>query len=693
MGFDPVFVDLSEVIPITRTKNTVGDTFANLLMAESQTPEGKFLIKNNSQFTSKTGKIWLDANVDGLFSESRIKLYMVTCNFTPDTGTAEHCWATVTENEDAIVNMLHGGSNVEFVVSTVEEHAGKADKKDEPTPATAPVGAVANTTKGKGKQKAKPVAKHVDKHEVHDSLTGYPHIHMMIAVSSTTGIYPNSVSFTKSILDTGTFNDVFQSGTKTKGNRNMDRNSGMFAYVMKNSRYIGSTNKLNRLPTRVWNFSANRGLELILQQMSRIAFIEVHSMCNTQGRPHQVDLMTDEPLVTTERVPEDVIVRTSNLPPMSEVTLSRKLEGTTSRIRARNWVITVMERLNLRIFRGGIHQKVEASLNTWKKWGEYDRLIGVSADEHHVDDVLPHRKEMTDLMSLPDQSIFPTLAMPYEWVEYNDCMMNLLCGIVVPKSAKYTCFAYYPSVTKADIATHQMWTGKRPNLWLNIVTNSDLYSVASFYASMYRLLVPKKIKDKAPFLHGPPNSGKTSLIVPFLSMFPESDIGYFRPAGGFEMAGLAKKEIVSWDEAERSTHRGDGLKLVEGGSYSENGKHKDTQTVMITCRPVILSNSEDWMSILVTGDDGASKRVADPAYEVRVEKYALKTIPEAERDPRKYKEMVEVETPWIVLCCATIAFAGCVRKHESDNGLLVMDDQAEIDKVLDMTRVCGYVGK
>lgn len=462
------------------------------------------------------------------------------------------------------------------------------------------------------------------------TLEGYPHIHMMIAYNSYTGTFRDTIEFGRLIQDQ--FPDIQVGGRKTQG-RNIDYEDPLklTAYIIKNARHKTVIDKLGGNECiMLWNHRKTNDVDDFFRGLIKfnvpILFVYQH---------------------ITKEAPEP-----------SKLTIKK---GTSRFQKALNFIKAVMELNDLRISEGYIFKKIEGSRMSWKYEMSFDNIIGCCMDtSDHSDLMVKEKSNLIRHMESEDQNYLPTLKLDYQWLEYKDFYYFIPTGTILNcDQTKYNCFNYFPEISLKDFQNGDI----EPKEWLSILRNSNRNNL-DIYKTFYSLFMLRGHKEKVPYLVGPPNCGKTTLIDPIRDIYPVQKIAIIVNAGHFTNSMLVDKTIAIFDEGAgmKTLDEATLLKVLENKSLiGINEKFKNPKVEEININIVIMSNENDLTRDLIAFDKN-NPLVA------RINPIILKTL---DKPDSKKHDLVMKEQGKIVLYLGVMYFDRLEIIDNPDNPLIV----------------------
>ncbi len=500
------------------------------------------------------------------------------------------------------------------------------------------------------------------------TLKGYPHIHMGVAFTTTTGItrdlneikrkiqpYVRDVDFTK--------RDGTSTGIKRGRKMDISNDAKIMGYVLKNARHETTMEKIERTPVVVYNYRNEPNIENVYTMLYQQTAVAMSMDTRERERmeikvPFILEIMNAEP----ENAQTNLAPKVTNKP----ITRSKKS-------RMMNIVKTYLEANQMALTaRGTIYQRIKESKKSWKYWGMPEELYEEMCDPENFELLDSTRKQFFTYTTGKFKKLLPYVELDYQWIEFKDFMYNLTTSEVIKENIErqpYESFAYIPETEYEDIHPELK---KKPKRWFEILRNSGYMEGEELTEKGKELIMavndiykPKTHKSKSLVLHGKSNSGKTSLIDPIYDLYPKDARMKITAAGGFELAGLIMRpQFVVSDEHDKGRLRRDQtLILVEGDvEMALNIKHVNTQTVNVEARSAFICNEIDWAmkegsekkSVLTmidaeTGREIKVEQEIDEAYENRMLFCEMNVLPRGKCSSVVRRKMIEEEKGLIPL--------------------------------------------
>lgn len=466
------------------------------------------------------------------------------------------------------------------------------------------------------------------------SLTGYPHIHLAIGFMSLRGRFRDPRELHSLLLEV--MPDI-QIGTKKGKAVNFDHPPALVGYILKNTRH-----------------------STVRELLEATGYGDKHAIFNCKQAPMELVRFFKE--IVLMRCPLTFInERQQVIEPYSKKYTAKR--GGNQFREACDIVIFAMEKYQLAMANGWLYQKDPDSKQTWMPWknnsnysGSARCFIGTLLSPEN-DIIIQHRSKIEETLTTPGQSIFPTITLDCQWVEFADCFMFIGGGIITNRTHR-PCFVRFSEITRSMLEDGTDLTPKR---FLQIIQNSfpDQATAKELLQSLFKLYLPRIHKDPVLYMVGEPNSGKTTLIDSIARMYPEDRVMRLCESK-FSLADITGKYLLILDEGIGIESLGDKvlLKLLEGDStLSIDSKHKDAATRKVNINLIIASNRDLFRSSL---------DVEEPsAFDTRLIRFNFKTL--VDRVPGG-KQSVMIEQARILLYLAKSYF-GELTFNDNENSV------------------------
>lgn len=497
-------------------------------------------------------------------------------------------------------------------------------------------------------------------------LKGYPHIHMAVAFTTTTGIMKDLREMKRKLLMYGPDVDFQKKdGTSTRRRRgrqvDIENDAKILGYIFKNSRHEGTMEKLGRMPVVLYNIRNEQNISnlygMLYQKTGAAVMIDINPREKIEVKmPFTLEIINEKEKSIQTNLPE----KETNKP-----------RAQTKLMQMINMVETYLERNQMGITgRGTIYQRIAESRKSWRYWGTPGELYKRLTTKETVELLNKTKKSYEEYMTGGYENIFPYINIDYKWIEFNDFYFYIPTGEVVKKIEevfRYECFAYCPEVKYEQIYPEMKITPKR---WLRILENSG-YIVegelteegVKIVKGVYSIMKPKRHKEKGLAIVGESDAGKSSLIMPVILLFPRDTIVRLTDAGGFGLARLTRNPeiVISEEHHKNRLRRDESLQLLEGNiEMSVNIKQKVEEEVFVKARVIFLCNEKDWaykqnISLLTMEGEKPEDKM-DAAYTNRLIFCQMRSLPVEERSAETRDMMIREERSIIPLYAAKINF-------------------------------------
>jgi hypothetical protein len=508
------------------------------------------------------------------------------------------------------------------------------------------------------------------------TLKGYPHIHMAIAFTTTTGVIRDLRTIAQKVLTYAHDVDIRKKdGTSMKVRRgrkvDISNDGKVLGYVFKNARHEETAKALKKYPTTIYNYRNNGRITELYTAIYNNTAVIMSMDTNAREKIEVKETTIKQEITKTQTTSEQ-----TNL----AATVTNKPIVNTKLMQMLNMVETYLERNQMAITpRGTIYQRIAESKKSWRYWGTPGEMYKKLVNKETVGLLSKTKKDYEEYTSGGYEEILPYVKLNFMWIEFKDFYYYIPTSEIVKKTEeefKNECFAYCPEIKYEQVYPELK---VKPVEWLKILENSGYIREEELteegkllVKGVYGLMMPKTHKSKGLALYGESNSGKSSIIEPITALYPQDVILRLTDAGGFGLARMVgKPQIVISEEHHKGRLRRDQeLMLLEGNiNMSVDIKHKTDVTVYIEARTVFICNERDWahkQNLLMGGQKGGtgpvsgqeiiSEEVIDEAYANRLIFTEMRKIPPGRCSHEKREEMIEKEKGIIPLYTAKQQF-------------------------------------
>ena len=404
------------------------------------------------------------------------------------------------------------------------------------------------------------------------SLEGYPHFHVAVCQANIGGIIDDVARYGPIVTKIfgSDIEDIQIGQRKGKGIKlNWDDPRVLLGYIMKNSRHLDVDKRLG--PNKKFHTVTN-----LIRSPKAVCelFHKLSSMNNRMTIINEIE--GDEPF--------------------KEITTKK---GDTPLEKAYGRIKFIMEQNKYRLCNGKIYEKVKGSKMTWRVAeedmefdGKIDFFMGSVRTQENLF-LIPLIPGIKDTMKEKNQSIFPSINLDCQWLEFGDCFLCMPLGAIIKENDKYPCVGYFPEILHADIVNDKV---AFPVKFMEIIDNSikDPTAKKALCDKLFELYLPRIHKDPVLYLLGEPNSGKTTLIEAVTKLLP-SDRRMGIADSNFALQEISDKWLLLIDENQGVVRQTTSimLKLLEGDAELPlDVKHGAPISAKVNMNIIIASNDD-----------------------------------------------------------------------------------------------------
>lgn len=382
-----------------------------------------------------------------------------------------------------------------------------------------------------------------------NSLKGYPHIHLAVAVKNNSKYFnlcKNIEAYIKSnqhlpFFDIKATRLAETSSKKNKTNLVYDNSldGPIFSYVLKNDRFYKTylnlnknTDKLNHSIT-LFNFNDDSNVNRFFKFFTQFG-IKINNVENGMLNDDELKLLI------YKNLHKPSVYGELNFKGKSKSVITSSQNAS---IRAIKQMCLFMEENNFAFtFNGQLYKKIDGSVNTW----QFDEIIkdaeGLYYTIKNIDSnyelFTEHfKKEFIETSKNINQNDYPKVFVDGFSIEYKDFYYFMPSRAIIQKNGDpfqhYPCVSYFSCIEYKDLENIEKYE-LIPNNWINILNNSgyldengkplgfygkNLVKEFHYYASSFR---PDKSKQSS--LLGQTNSCKSSAIETINKAFPNNTV-------------------------------------------------------------------------------------------------------------------------------------------------------------------------
>lgn len=518
-----------------------------------------------------------------------------------------------------------------------------------------------------------------------ESLIGYPHIHVAVFISLTSGTVTQDHVFARDFVTNLNFGDDIDVSSSNKAKKTDTRSHAhsSLEYVLKDSNHDLPYFRLLQV------FSGNQGyISEDIVKTSHANNVCLIDFSNDSEVYQFFDGINKRKIHI--HIPYNPNIQDIEINPMTliapEFSATTK-PSTPVQIDDENFVISVgliveyMNNCNLRICDGKVYQRVRHSRRTWKLWedGElktiYGKLTAIVRDLKTINKLAKSAKRIEEVTSWSDSIILPSVKINWFYIEFKDFYLHLPSFSIIKGDLPddFNCGIYCGHHSYEDIISMEFETLNSIG-WTDLIKNQPFYEErsAEFLCDWYKVLLPLIQKGKVLTLHGPANTGKTSVFEPVIKLYGRENTAQIKE-GRFGLANIVNKKILSIDDATNKALSENGsLNLLENNSFIYEQKYKDAKCGRFEGNMFICTNEfpESWYDPESYGMS-PEERALKAQYDVRLKIYRFtRTIKNPEAG--KMKKMCQEELEKLIfltgICHATVEL-----KRKRDESLHVFE--------------------
>lgn len=482
----------------------------------------------NTSLRNKGASQLIDVNKD-LIDKYNLKVYLATLTYDPSVIKNNDAWNHIHSNRLKALDVLKQHDEIEFAVSTVEMHHGK--KNDKGTEGT---------------------------------LIGYPHIHICIGVSTSTGMYTQPNTISKWFMDANIMPDVDVREKRTKIS-----SFDSLKYVLKDS-----THEKTYLLINAYEMGVSLGYNVLKNNKKTIEKIHdnlsIPSIILGFNRLVDIQNMFRDLISFTrvkQRIPMTIAYLSGGIeePELEDIILDDDIESesvssvktSTSSVRTEedtrlatqtpllvgtSIVKSYMYDNDLVLSQNNnVYKKISGSKMSYRHYSSTVLDVckeALGGKEHSK--YAKEAKTIAEFMEVKNHrdSTFkcPRIEFDYHvpWIEFGDCFYCPLINMCIREQNVYPCYMYEPNI-KFRMLEPLMDRFSKKSKWAEIIHNwgytedKEASVCSTFFTTMIQ---PRHHKSKALNLVGDSNAGKTTLLMPFRQLYPPDQISVMKQTIG-----------------------------------------------------------------------------------------------------------------------------------------------------------------
>lgn len=439
----------------------------------------------------------------------------------------------------------------------------------------------------------------ISKHkEMGNNLLGYPHIHIAIAYAD----IPNPEIFRREIfeylMEKNIFPDPDVAAVKEKKSEIEGRS---IMYVIKNH-----SNKYIYACLRKFDSEENIIRWYINSNSNKDDYVEFAKGFMVKGDKKYFKVIPADLIVVNRKPKPGLRLKILNQP-LNVDPEKNNYNRTLSHIQE------TMEKNGTVICDGVIFKKRENAKMTYEKYTTIEEYVNeiTSAEPYNVISI-KWKGELVKLMKVSDVAYekcsklnmgsaegnyrvkFARIKIDYRMIEFKDFYFNTITAEIYKDQNKYYCH-YYSPVSLVNLE-NKIEKFRKDSVWLDILRRNgkDSEEVLSLFFSLLR---PRAAKALLPMLYGESNAGKTELVKPFMSYYPDNKVSTFLSTmSEYHIEDLlVEKELSVMEEGNAILNyeekgRARLLALLEGATVVANKKHGAIKNYKNRTNMIIATN-------------------------------------------------------------------------------------------------------
>ena len=425
-----------------------------------------------------------------------------------------------------------------------------------------------------------------------ESLTGYPHIHIALFMTSKTGKVKENHEIGRDFTKSLKFGDDIKV-TDGENKRIDDRTHaiGTLEYVLKDSNHDIPYHWLRNI--------------LFCEDAPKFYSSEILDEASANN-VCLFDFTSDIDVINffngiNERkihihMPDHANAIVKTIDPTTLISPSVK------RAKQDNWkismsgLINAMNENNLKLCKGVFYKRVEGTRRTYKIFGKgelSDVICLVTEKIEDLDDKMElagiyldtQRKIQDYVDQMEKMGLLPTFKLDWSWIEFKDFYLYLptysaVKGELPPDIHCFHNFNYHSleeiSDFNADTAI--------PRPWMDLIENQPFYEkdgeVERFLSDYYKILLPLTKKSGVFTMIGVANSGKSTIMEPIKKMFGIHNSAKITE-GQFGLQNIEGKRVINLDDTAKKDLDANNILQLFGNDdeLMVNQKYKEAKLI------------------------------------------------------------------------------------------------------------------
>lgn len=461
--------------------------------------------------------------------------------------------------------------------------------------------------------------------ELHPTTIGYPHIHIGLWRESSPEVDKTKNLIYNIVKKYSGLNDIDIASSKYQGNP-----LGALEYVCKNHSSKIVNNSLKRVKKDETIISATinslRYYEKIKEVLYHISNKEGKNELTSNKKSSYNKSIAME-ICVTKKVNDKHILKIITSPKKIKSHEVKLIDAESSKRNAYiNYIQKFMKKKELVICDGLIYKKIEGSKSSYNY-------------KYNIDDFLDSMERVTKYMTVSDKIRklieknmklskvideiydediidFPRVKLNYRMIEFRDFYYCLVTRAIYKEQYEYHTYLYCPEICLEELNEKIIDLLER-STWIKQLKASGIYTINDISILNSIVHNRKYTKCGSVLLIGEADTGKSTIIKPFLETFPGYKVGRLQTISEHHIYDQVKdKEVVAMNEANgilrnssKTANRADSLLIFEGGTTIANKKLGEIISIDTSKTSIIMTGNIEAQDETFLKNDPLMKRI------------------------------------------------------------------------------------